>query len=132
LPINEFFVAYRQTALRAGEILKTIIIPRGTSAAAGLDRKTAWFKVSKRREMDISTVAGAFVVDLDSQNIIRFVRLGYGGVAAMPARAMQTEATLIGKFWTAETIRSVLPILRTEFAPISDVRVARRSIGVDW
>ena len=28
-------------------------------SAAGLTRKAAWFKVSKRREMDISTVAGA-------------------------------------------------------------------------
>ena len=28
LPIDEFFVAYRKTALRPGEILKTIIVPR--------------------------------------------------------------------------------------------------------
>ena len=121
LPIGEFFRAYRKTALQAGEVLKTIIIPRGISAA-GLTRKAAWFKVSKRREMDISTVAGAFVVDLDSQNVIRHARLGYGGVAAMPARAMKTEAALLGKPWSVETIQSVLPVLRTEFTPISDVR----------
>jgi xanthine dehydrogenase molybdopterin binding subunit/xanthine dehydrogenase small subunit len=121
LPVGEFFLAYRKTALQAGEVLKTIIIPRGVSAA-GLTRKTAWLKVSKRREMDISTVAGAFVVDLDSKNVVRHVRLGYGGVAAMPARAKQTEAALLGKAWSAETIQSVLPVLRTEFTPISDVR----------
>ena len=34
----------------------------------------------------------------------------------------QAEAALLGKSWSAETLRSVLPILRTEFAPISDVR----------
>src|SRR6185295_7714162 len=56
LPIDQFFVAYRKTALRGGEVLKTIIVPRGASAD-GLTRKKAWFKVSKRREMDISTVA---------------------------------------------------------------------------
>jgi xanthine dehydrogenase molybdopterin binding subunit/xanthine dehydrogenase small subunit len=121
LPISEFFVAYRKTALQLGEVLKTIIIPRGGSAPH-LTRKTAWFKVSKRREMDISTVAGAFVVDVDAQNIIRHVRLGYGGVAAMPSRAKQTEAALMGKAWSEQTIQSVLPILRLEFAPISDVR----------
>jgi xanthine dehydrogenase molybdopterin binding subunit/xanthine dehydrogenase small subunit len=121
LPVSEFFVAYRKTALQAGEVLKTIIIPRVVSAP-GLTRKTAWFKVSKRREMDISTVAGAFVVDVDEQNIIRHARLGYGGVAAMPSRAKQTEAALLGKAWSAETLQSVLPILRAEFAPISDVR----------
>lgn len=121
LAISEFFVAYRKTALQPGEMLKTIVIPRGVSAP-GLTRKTAWFKVSKRREMDISTVAGAFVVDVDEQKIIRHARLGYGGVAAMPARAKQTEAALLGKVWSPETLQSVLPILRTEFTPISDVR----------
>ena len=121
LPIADFFLAYRKTALQPGEVLKTILIPRGVSAAGGT-RKAAWFKVSKRREMDISTVAAAFVVEVDAQNIIRHARLGYGGVAAMPARARQTEAAWLGQAWSAETIAGVLPILRNEFAPISDVR----------
>jgi xanthine dehydrogenase molybdopterin binding subunit/xanthine dehydrogenase small subunit len=121
LPIGEFFTAYRKTALQPGEILKTIIIPRGASQP-DLARKSAWFKVSKRREMDISTVAGAFVLDLDSQNVIRHARLGYAGVAAMPVRARKTEAALIGRIWEETTLRAVLPILRLEFAPISDVR----------
>lgn len=118
---EEFFVGYRKTALRAGEVLKAIVIPRGP-LAAGLTRKSAWFKVSKRCEMDISTVAAAFVVDVDAQNIIRHVRLGYGGVAATPMRARKTEAVLVGQPWSAESIQNALPVLRTEFAPISDVR----------
>ena len=121
VPMDQFFVAYRKTALQPNEVLKSIIIPRG-GAAAGLTRKFEWFKVSKRREMDISTVAGAFVVNLDPDQIVRHVRLGYGGVAAMPARALKTEAALLGKVWSDETIQSVLPVLRTEFTPISDVR----------
>jgi xanthine dehydrogenase small subunit len=121
LPTSEFFIGYRKTALRQEEVLKTILIPRGISAP-GLVRKSAWFKVSKRREMDISTVAACFTVDLDSQNIVRYARLAYGGVAAMPSRAKKTESVLLGKIWRADTVASVLPILRTEFTPISDVR----------
>ncbi len=121
LPISDFFVSYRKTALQPDEILKTIIIPRG-GPKAGLTRKCQWFKVSKRREMDISTVAGCFTIDLDAQNIIRLARLAYGGVAAMPSRAQKTEAALLGKVWSEETIREVTPILQTEFTPISDVR----------
>ena len=121
LPIEQFFVSYRKTALQAGEVLKTIIVPRDVPQK-GLTRKCEWFKVSKRREMDISTVAGCFTVDLDARKIIRNVRLAYGGVAAMPSRAKKTEAALLGKVWSAETIESVLPILRGEFTPISDVR----------
>ena len=121
LPIDQFFVAYRKTALRADEVLKTIIVPR-FGAQPGLTRKCAWYKVSKRREMDISTVSACFAVDVDGAGIVREARLAYGGVAAMPMRARKTEASLAGKPWREETIGEVLPILQTEFAPISDVR----------
>ncbi|HZQ47733.1 MAG TPA: xanthine dehydrogenase molybdopterin binding subunit, partial [Verrucomicrobiae bacterium] len=121
--LEDFFVGYRKTALQAGEVLARVLVPRGGSQP-GLTRKFEWHKVSKRREMDISTVAGCFAVDLDANGIVRHARLAYGGVAAMPARARKTEAALLGKPWSAELIQSVLPILRKEFSPISDVRGA--------
>ncbi|MDB6067497.1 MAG: xanthine dehydrogenase [Pedosphaera sp.] len=121
MALEEFFVAYRKTALQAGEMLKSIVVPRGASQP-GLTRKFEWHKVSKRREMDISTVAGCFVVDLDAGGVVRHARLGYGGVAAMPLRARKTEQMLVGKPWSEELIRAVLPILSAEFTPISDVR----------
>ena len=121
LPISEFFVSYRKTALEPGEILKTIIIPR--KKTDGRTRVfSRWFKVSKRREMDISTVASCFVAELDSTNIVKKARLAYGGVAATPVRATKTESALIGKSWSEETIAEALGMLRTEFQPISDVR----------
>ena len=89
LPIDQFFVAYRKTALQPGEILKTIIVPRGASQPE-LTRKNWWCKVSRRREMDISTVAACFTVDLDKRKVVRHARLAYGGVAAMPGRAKCT------------------------------------------
>jgi xanthine dehydrogenase large subunit len=121
IPIKDFFVSYRKTALRPDQVLKTIVVPRFPSAV-GLTRKCEWYKVSKRREMDISTVAACFTVDLDRGGIVRYARLAYGGVAAMPVRALKTEEALLGKPWTAETVENVLPILDTEFTPISDVR----------
>lgn len=121
LPIEQFFTGYRQTALQTGEILKAILIPRGPSAP-GLTRKSAWYKVSKRREMDISTVAACFAVDLDREGIVRHARLAYGGVAATSKRARATEEALQDKPWNAASVQAVLPILRAEFAPITDVR----------
>ena len=122
ISLEEFFVGYRKTALRTGEILKTILLPRTQLSSQGMTTKREFYKVSKRREMDISTVAACFAIDLDQKNAVCRARLVYGGVAAKTVRAEKTEAALLGKIWTAETIRSVLPILRTEFAPISDVR----------
>jgi xanthine dehydrogenase molybdopterin binding subunit/xanthine dehydrogenase small subunit len=119
LPIDDFFVAYRKTALSPDEILKSIVIPRLPRDARTHRR---FYKVSKRREMDISTVAGCFSIQLDDAETISNVRLAFGGVAAMPARARQTEKALLGKKWNEETLRQVLPILAGEFMPISDVR----------
>jgi len=120
LPIDEFFVAYRKTALRPGEILKTIIVPR--LAQPGATRQCAWYKVSKRREMDISTVAACFAVDLAADGVVRHARLAYGGVAAMPMRALKTEQALVGQPWCETTVQELLPKLQAEFTPISDVR----------
>jgi xanthine dehydrogenase molybdopterin binding subunit/xanthine dehydrogenase small subunit len=115
IPVEEFFVAYRKTALTADEVLRSVFIPfpRG---------KHEFFKVSKRREMDISTVAGAFLVETDPNGCIVQTRVAFGGVAPTPVRARKTEDALRGQLWSAETIHRVVPILREEFAPISDVR----------
>jgi len=64
VPISDFFVAYRKTAIEPDEILKTIVVPRFDSQP-GFGEVCQWYKVSKRVEMDISTVAACFCVDLD-------------------------------------------------------------------
>src|SRR2546423_4590982 len=118
LALDEFFVAYRKTALEPGEVLKTIIVPKNGNKK----RRTRFYKVNKHREMDISTVAGCFTIELDTKNIVRRARLAYGGVALMPIRAFQAEQALLGKTWNPKTLMSTLPILAPEFTPISDVR----------
>ncbi len=119
ISLDDFFVSYRKTALQAGQILKSIIVPRITGETRSLRR---FYKVSKRREMDISTVAAAFHVKLTEGGTIVEARLAYGGVAATPMRARETERALIGKRWNIETCEAVLPLLENEFTPISDVR----------
>jgi xanthine dehydrogenase molybdopterin binding subunit/xanthine dehydrogenase small subunit len=119
LPMEEFFVSYRKTALLAGEILKSVIVPRFGRETKSIRR---FYKVSKRREMDISAVAGVFAIQLAEDGSITHARLAYGGVAAMPARARATEQALTGRRWNPKTCEDVLPILESEFTPISDVR----------
>src|SRR5439155_12490929 len=121
VPLLDFFVAYRRTALRTGEILKTILVPR-LVARPGLRRASEWQKVSKRREMDISTVGACFCVDIDRKGIVQFARLAYGGVAAMPVRALETVSAWLGKPGSEETLAQVLPILGRDFTPRSDLR----------
>jgi xanthine dehydrogenase small subunit len=55
LPLEEFFTGYRKTALAPDEVIQSLTLPRlWEGETFHCD------KVSKRRDQDISTVAGAY------------------------------------------------------------------------
>ncbi len=118
--LADFFTGYRQTALREGEIIKEIVLPP-FAPMSGLKRRADFIKVSHRQELDISIVAGAFCVDTDPNDIVRKVRIAYGGVAERTRRATQAEAVLVGKKF-AEAKAAAAAMLAKEFTPIDDVR----------
>ena len=116
--LGEFFTAYRKTVLAADELVLAVSIPRPRAER----RLAGSYKVSKRRELDISIVAAAFVVEHDPEGVVTHARLAYGGVGPTPVRARATEAFLVGKVWDAETVRGARAVLAGEFTPIADVR----------
>lgn len=116
LPIAEFFLAYRKTALAPGELVTHVRVPTRRPTHAH------FYKVSKRVLDDISTVAAALALDVDEQGSITRARLAFGGVAATPARAREVEDALIGRPWTAATLAAIRPLLERAFAPMSDQR----------
>ena len=113
VPLSEFFTGYRKTAMRADEVMRAIVLPR----IGG--RRAEFFKVSKRREMDISIVAAAFCVETDSAGIVTHARLAYGGIAPTPVRALDAERALIGR---PLDCADIAPLLRDAFTPIDDGR----------
>jgi xanthine dehydrogenase molybdopterin binding subunit/xanthine dehydrogenase small subunit len=117
--LADFFIGYRKTVLGPDEVMVSVSIPR---LAASERRLVGSYKVSKRRELDISIVAAGFAVDLDENGLVTQARLAYGGVAATPSRARATEDFLVGKPWNGETVGNAKTILATEFAPIDDAR----------
>jgi xanthine dehydrogenase large subunit len=119
IALADFFTGYRKTAMRPDEVMTTVVIPRGV--AAGLTRKVEFLKVSKRRELDISIVAGAFRMDVDAAGVVREARIAYGGVAERPKRALKAEAAATGRT-LAESKADVLAALGGEFTPIDDAR----------
>ncbi len=126
VPLNEFFTGYRQTVLAPNEFIERIDVPM---PSAGV--RFRCYKVAKRFDQDISAVCGAFRLDLDG-NTVRSIRIGFGGMAATPARALRAEAALIGRPWTEPTIRTAMDALDTDFTPLSDMRASatyRRTVG---
>ena len=117
IPAEEFFTGYRQTALAKGEVLARIELPDVPQGA-----RAASYKVSKRRELDISAVAASYVIETDDAGVVTRARLAYGGMAATPKRALQTEAALVGSPWTLASVEAAVALLEQDFQPMSDHR----------
>ena len=117
VPLDQFFPGYRKTALAPKEVLAAIEVPRVPTSARAIS-----YKVSKRRELDISTVSAAFYVDTDGAGRVTVARLAFGGMAATPRRAAAAEAALVGQPWTEATIAQAARALSTDFTPMSDHR----------
>ena len=80
------------------------------------------YKISKRKDLDISTVSAGYRLELNSNQTIYAAKLVYGGMAAMPKRAIKTEAFLKGKPWNREVIEQAMGVMESDFVPISDAR----------
>src|SRR5690606_15819626 len=89
-----------------------------------LPRTSCAYKISKRRDSDISAVCAAFRLRLQA-GVISEVRLAWGGMAATARRATQTEAALLGQPWNEATLRRAQAALRQDFQPLSDLRASR-------
>ena len=118
MPLADYFTGYRQTVRRPGELIRAVRIPL---PLAGL---TAFHKIAKRRYDDISSVAVGFAIDVVDGEVVR-ARIGLGGVAATPIRALATEAALEGRPWTRETVDARRPrCCAGEGTPMDDHRAS--------
>lgn len=116
LPLSQFFLGYRQTALAPDELIAGVRIPLVAPTLA------RFYKVAKRQEDDIATVSAAFAIDLAPDGTVASARLAFGGVAATPARATSVEAALRGRPWSEATINEAAKLLTTAFQPLTDHR----------
>ena len=118
LPIEDFYLAYRKTALAPDEVLVAITVPHPAPGE--------WLrvdKVSKRLEDDISAVCLAVALQVQDGRIAS-ARIGAGGVAAVPARATKTEAVFAGQPCAEATFEQAAQSLMAEFQPLSDMRAS--------
>jgi len=114
--ISAFYTGYKKFDLREGEILTKVIIPLPEKKA-----QLALYKVSKRRDLDISTVTlGLHLARQESK--ITNVRLAAGGVAATIVPLSNAATILSSGDWSESTFRSAGEAAAAEIQPLSDVR----------
>ena len=124
--LAEFFTGYRRTVLQPGEFVERIDVPIPQP-----DDVFRCYKVSKRFDQDISAVCGAFRLRLQD-GIVTDIRIGFGGMAATPARPRLVEEALIGRPWTERTVRAAQAAMDEAFSPLSDMRASatyRRTVA---
>ena len=129
LPLASFFTGPGETALRQDQLLKEIIINLPADRSFG-----RYLKHMRRKAVDLALVGVAFQAELDStQQLLKKVYIGLGGVAPTPIRATKAEEVLTG-LSHVEAINQLPEAAQkaVETAqPISDVRASadyRRSI----
>ncbi len=118
LPIKNFFVSYRKTRLKKGQFIHSIIIP--------IFKKNIFkaYKISKRFDDDISSVCASFNLEIVNKKI-KSVKIAYGGMAAIPKRAINCEKTLVNSILSEEIFNKAKKTLEKDFAPIDDVRASK-------
>ena len=116
IKMNNFILGYRQTERRPNEIITSVIINKPAA-----NTKLIFYKVSKRKDLDISTVSAGFSVTL-SNNKVDSIILAFGGMAATTKRATEAEVFLTANEWTRDNVEQAMEMVQKAFTPISDAR----------
>ncbi|HOY32988.1 MAG TPA: xanthine dehydrogenase small subunit [Bacteroidales bacterium] len=118
IKLCDFIKGYRTTDLKKDEIIVSVGIPFPAKGQI-----IASYKVSKRKDLDISTCSAGFRLELDSKDkTVKDIVLVYGGMAATTRRAVNTEKYLLGKKWLPSVVEKAAERLYKEFTPLSDAR----------
>ena len=128
LPLEDFFIAYGKQDRAPGEFVVAVEAP---PLADGQHYRA--FKISKRIDEDISAVMLGARIDLDGRRIAG-ARIAYGGMAATPKRAANSERALIGADLDgagdlAPGARCARLRLRAAHRPAGDGRLSNDSCG---
>ncbi len=116
LPLSEFFLGYKKTALAAGEYIEAVLLPE-----EGGPVRLSFEKVAKRERLDIASANTALGLRLRDGKIT-WARLSAGGMAPVPLLLRKASGSLAGKAPDAAAAREAARLALEETTPIGDVR----------
>ena len=118
LNLEDFFIEYGRQDLQPGELLEKIILPLPAE-----QQQFRVYKLSKRFDQDISSLCAAFSLRLDG-GCVSAIRICFGGMAGVPARAKGAENALLGQPWNSEHVELARAALNNDFQALSDWRAS--------
>ena len=117
LPIAELYRGYKELALAADELVAGVAVPLPRAGEA-----VRLLKVSRRRDLDISTFTAALWLRRSRPERIDAARIALGGVGPTVVRAPGAETLLAGAPFELASFRAAGESAAAEIRPISDVR----------
>jgi CO/xanthine dehydrogenase FAD-binding subunit len=117
LPLSSFITGYRRTALREGEIVTAIRVPRPSPAAT-----SAFVKLGARRYLVISILMAAAVIEKAGDGRIIQAAVAIGAASPVAQRLAELERDLLGCRGNPSAIVAARHL--ASLSPISDVRAS--------
>lgn len=121
IALEDFYLDYQKTDLQQGEFVEAILVP---VRAKDSTLKVATYKISKRFEQDISAVCAALSCELDEYHVVQSIKIAFGGMAAIPKRAVHTEAVLLGQPFDMALLREAQVAMEQDYQPLNDGRAS--------
>ncbi|MEM6666263.1 MAG: xanthine dehydrogenase small subunit [Pseudomonadota bacterium] len=119
MPVEDFFLDYGKQDRADTEALLSVHVPKLDDGES-----VRCFKISKRLDEDISALLCAVKLRMNGDRIAD-ARVAFGGMAATPKRAANTENLLAGLPPATHAMTSALSeALAADFSPISDARAS--------
>ena len=117
VPLSDFLIGYRRTALAADEILSAVRVPKPEAAGC-----SAFVKLGSRRYLVISILMAAVRLTRSANGSIETARVAVGSASPVACRLARLEDDLAGL--PPQTLPSAIVAQHhlSPLAPISDVR----------
>jgi len=112
LPISEFFLGYRSTALEPGEIVVSIEVPYPPPGCG-----SSFQRITRRRGVDLATVSAACLLQPHQETLF-----GMGAVGPTPLRVRDDTGILSDPAGDPQQGREAIARLAGRASPISDLR----------
>lgn len=117
--LSKFYIGYKKLDINADEIVTKIKIP-----VLAKNEKTRLYKVSMRKDLDISAVTFAARIVFDGKKMTK-VAIALGGVAATVVRLSDIEAKLTGQDFSEKIFHDAGASLDQYIKPLSDLRASK-------
>jgi carbon-monoxide dehydrogenase medium subunit len=114
--LDDFFIDYFETALRPDEILTEIHIPN-TGQGGGSYQKFA----QRATDLAVVGIATHLILEPDSQNLCRDIRIAMGSVGPTPIRSKRGEDILKGQKIDDAIIEKVAQVSSEDAQPTTDI-----------